>query len=204
MPLLPRPGSVLHSAPPRSRFGGRGPSQGFFEHLLTHRVYQQADPERGRFRAFLVTALRRYLITTDVYNRAAKRGGGCDQMPLSESDEVADLSTDATRSPEAVFDRAFALTVLRRAVAQLEADAAAAGKAAQFALLKPFLGDDPVSGYADLAQQLGLSTNAVAVAVHRLRKRLSICVRAELGDTVDSQQAADAEFLHLRLALTRR
>jgi RNA polymerase sigma factor (sigma-70 family) len=176
-------------------------AQGFFEHLLSHRLYQQADPERGRFRAFLLTALRRFLINTDVYNRAAKRGGGSDQAPICESDEAADVYADADRSPEAVFDRAFALTVLRRAMAKLEADAAAAGKAAQFALLKPFLGDDPDNGYADLARQLGLSTNAMAVAVHRLRKRLTICVRAELGDTVDSQQAADAEFVHLRLAL---
>jgi RNA polymerase sigma-70 factor (ECF subfamily) len=176
-------------------------TQAFFERLLSHRVYEQADPELGRFRAFLLTALRRFLINADIYNRAAKRGGESDPLPLTESIDVEDLSAESDRSPEAEFDRAFALTVLRRAVAQLESDAAAAGRAAHFAQLKPLLSEDRAKSYAEVAQQLGLSVNAVTVAVHRLRKRLRNLVRAELGDTVDSEQEADAEFVHLRLAL---
>jgi RNA polymerase sigma factor (sigma-70 family) len=178
-------------------------TQAFFERLLTHRAYAQADPERGSFRAFLLTALRRFLINADAHDRAAKRGGDTEAVSLREVDGTghADASL-ADESPEGAFDRAFALAVLRRAMATLEAEAREAGKAEQFAAVKSFLSDEPgAAEYVEVAERLGMRANTVAVTVHRLRHRLRSLVRAELDDTVDNAGTADAEIAHLRLAL---
>ena len=181
-------------------------TQAFFERLLAYRMYEQADPARGSFRAFLLTALRRFLINAHVFNRAAKRGGDSETVPLFESSEALRAAeSDALMmedSPESAFDRAFALAVLRRAMTQLEAEAAKAGKAEHFAALRGFLGDEPgAADYVEIAQRLGMRANTVAVTVHRLRRRLRVLVRSELDDTVDDSKTADAEFARLRLAL---
>jgi RNA polymerase sigma-70 factor (ECF subfamily) len=183
-------------------------TQSFFERLLTHRAYEQADPARGSFRAFLLTALRRFLINAEAFNRAAKRRGNSETVPLFESDGViGDVTPDAMandESPEAAFDRAFALAVLRRAIAQLGAEAARAGKADQFATLRDFLSNEPgAADYVELALRLGMRANTVAVTVHRLRQRLRTLVRSELDDTADNAQTAAAEYAHLRLALAK-
>jgi RNA polymerase sigma-70 factor (ECF subfamily) len=183
-------------------------TQAFFERLLTHRSYEQADPARGSFRAFLLTAVRRFLINAEAFKRAAKRGGNDETISLLESDgvigerELDALTTD--ESPENAFDRTFALAVLRRAMAQLEAEAAKAGKADRFSALKCFLGDEPgAADYVELAQRIGARANTVAVTVHRLRRRLRTLVRCEIDDIADNSQTAEAEFAHLRLALDK-
>ncbi len=182
-------------------------TQAFFERLLAHRAYEQADPARGSFRAFLLTALRRFLINAEAFNRATKRGGGSEPVPLFEWSDVGEMEPDALvtdESPETAFDRSFALAVLRRAMVQLQAEAATAGKADQFATLKGFLSEEPgAADYVELAQRLGMRANTVAVTVHRLRQRLRTLVRSELDDTSDNAQTSAAEYAHLRRAMAK-
>jgi RNA polymerase sigma factor (sigma-70 family) len=187
----------------KSRADAEDLTQTFFERLLTHRSYARADPRLGSFRAFLLTALRRFLVNADAFARAAKRGGDTEAVSLRQVDDSTHAATLITEeSPESAFDRAFALALLRRAMAQLEAEAKNAGKAEQFAALKNFLSEEPGAvGYVELAKRLGMRANTVAVTVHRLRQRLQTLVRSELDDTTDNSKTAKAELAHLRLAL---
>ena len=173
-------------------------TQGFFTRFLEYRYHEIADPARGRFRVFLGTALRNFLVNHGDHDHAAKRGGGSVAVEFEEES----LHADSRESPERSFDLAWALTVLDRAMAALEAEAAASGKAALFARLREFLTEVPeAEDYARAAADLGLRQNTVAVSVHRLRERLRDQVRAQLADTVADPAEVDDELRALRAVL---
>lgn len=174
-------------------------TQAFFEQLLLRRMHASADPERGRFRAFLLTALKRYLANQNDYDCARKRGGGQATVALESVDESPD--PDGV-TPEQAFERDYALTVIARALERLRQEAIDAGKGELFEQVRGFLLEMPdVAEYAALSARLALRRNTLAVAIHRLRNRLRDMVRAELRDTVDNDASLEIEMAVLRNAL---
>lgn len=172
-------------------------TQEFFARLLARQSIAQADPARGRFRAFILTALNHFL--ADEWNRARaeKRGGTHELLSLDMADAEERFAqvADPIAPPDRMFDREWALAVLRTVLAQLEEEYRAAGKAELFAVLKSTLtGVRDSQPYAELAAQLGRNENVVKVAVHRLRQRYRALLQAEVADTVASDDDANAEM----------
>lgn len=171
-------------------------TQSFFERLLQHRTHASADPNRGRFRVFLLVALKRFLQNQQAFEHAAKRGGGQAAASL-EAQLDAGIEPADPDTPDAAFERAWARVVVQQAVARLQAEAEAAGKRELFVALQEFLLSTPeAAAYEQVALKLGMRRNTIAVAIHRLRHRLREMVREELAETVtesgELQQEIDA------------
>ena len=165
----------------------------FFAALLGGSLTLAADPTRGRFRSYLLGAVKHFLANRHASSSSRKRGGEVDHGTLDEAMAVAH-ETDAA---EAHFDRDWAFALISRALAALEAEMSTAGKATHFTALQPWLiggGEVPQS---NVAQALGLSENALRVALHRLRQRFRDHVRREVAQTVDSPADVSAELRHL-------
>jgi len=170
-------------------------TQEFFARLLAARALK-ADPQRGRFRSYLLAAVKNFLADMRDHDHAAKRGGGTAPLPLdagtdtSPGLEVADANAS---SPDREFDRKWALTVLGRALAALAAEHVDDGECKQFEALKPWLtGDNENLSQADAARELDCSETTVKVAIHRLRKRFRELVKTEIRQTMnDPTQVAD-------------
>ncbi len=168
-------------------------AQAFFESLLRYRTFAQADPERGRFRVFLLTALRRFLAKRQAYDHAAKRGCGIESLPLDELPVAS-----ANDGPDQAFERQFALTLVAHALKRLEDEARNAGKHAMFEALREYLLESPgPHEYEMLARRLQLRRNTIAVAIHRLRTHLRELVQEELSHTVDGAAAFASETRNL-------
>lgn len=179
-------------------------TQGFFARLLERNDLAGLTREGGRFRSFLLTALNHFLVNEHEKSRAQKRGGGRLLLSLDETaaeDRYLHVPSHSD-SPDGAFERQWALAVMEQAMARLSEEQAAAGKTADFEVLKPFLSREPDSGeYADLAASLGTAPGTLAVRVHRLRERFRAMVRAVVADTVDSPWEVEAEMRHLLRAL---
>ncbi len=175
-------------------------TQEFFARLLRKDYLRLADPARGRFRTFLLTALRRFLVNDWEKGRAARRGNG--QPVLSwnqletESRFLPALADEAT--PETAFEKQWAVTLLEQVLARLREEFAASGKAEQFERLKTLLwGEKGSPPYPMVAAELGLTEGALRVAVHRLRRRYRELLRAEVAHTVVTPEDVDDELRHL-------
>ncbi len=181
-------------------------TQGFFARLLRLESLAEVRRERGRFRAFLLASLRHYLADENDRERAAKRGAG---LVVSINADEAESGyqrepVDAAATPDAAFDRAWALTLLQTVTAQLEQDYASAGQTELFlALGFSLTGNRSAVPYAELAARLSMSEPAVRVAVHRLRARYRQLLRDEIAQTVTEPEDVDDELRQLRLALSR-
>lgn len=172
-------------------------TQEFFSRLLAEPHLGGVEPGRGRFRSYLLGAVKHFLAAERQRAGAAKRGGG--QTPVSIESGTSDgattslqISDPAAAIPDAFFDRQWATTLVDRAVAALGSEADAEGTNVQFAALKPWLvGEVSSLSQGQVACQLGVTEGAVKVAVHRLRKRFRELVKAEIAQTVgDSAQVA--------------
>lgn len=179
-------------------------TQEFFARLLEHNWVGEADRTRGRFRTFLLTSLSRFLTNEWDRARAQKRGGGLAAVSLDtalaedryQSDSVSALT------PDQLYDRQWAMTLLERALTRLEAEHAQSGKAAEFAVLNPFLtAERGAIPYAAVAGQLGLSEATARMAVHRLRKRFRVVFREEIAQGVAAPGEVEEEIRHLLAAL---
>jgi RNA polymerase sigma factor (sigma-70 family) len=180
-------------------------TQGFFAGLLERRGLRLADPARGRFRSFLLTALKRYAINEHEHAAAARRGGGSTTLPLdfqeAERTYARDRRNDDT--PERVFDRKWATIALDRAVRRLRDEHRHPDKRAIADRLLPYLTDAAgLPAYREVAAQLGISEPAVKVAVHRLRQRLGVILRLEVAETVANASDVDDEVRALIRAVS--
>jgi RNA polymerase sigma-70 factor (ECF subfamily) len=178
----------------------------FFARLLEGGAINGADPGRGRFRNYLLGALKNFACAERERACAAKRGGDRDAVSLDdEHGETAaglQIADPQAESPDTAFDRQWALTVLARALDVLEKEMAASGKAEQFTVLKPWLtGDAQNVRQADAAAALGMSENSVKVAIHRLRKRFREAVKEEIAHTVGDPAQVQEEMDSLIAAL---
>lgn len=148
-----------------------------------------ADPERGRFRGFLLGALKHFLAKHRAAARAAKRGAGAEHVSLE--DGMVPGAPDDTLA----FDREWAHTLIARALATLEAEQAQ--KAALFTTLKPWLDGGAEISQAAAAREIGISETAVKVAIHRLRVRFRELIRSEIAATLEDPADAADELRHL-------
>jgi len=178
-------------------------AQAFFVRVLEKDFFSQARPERGRFRSFLLSSVKNFLSNQRDAARAAKRGGG--QKPISLDVETAERTyriegvDDVT--PDRLYERRWALTVLGSALARLESQYGQSGRGELFGQLKPFLtGDEPP--YAELAASMGLTAGALRVAVHRMRRHFSHMLRETIAETVEQPSEVEDELRHLLQAVS--
>ena len=181
-------------------------TQGLFARLLEKNGIRTADPARGRFRSFLLVSLKHFLANERERAHAQKRGGH--QPALSLEFESAEdryrLEPRDLATPELLFERRWALTVLDVALGRVQEEFARAGKRALFDALKIYLtGDNARASYHETGAGLGMSEGAVRVAVHRLRRRFGELLRDEIGQTVVSGDDVEAELQHLAKVLAR-
>lgn len=180
-------------------------TQAFFAQVLEKRYFAAARQERGRFRSFLLAAVRHFLANQRDHDRAAKRGGGQRLVPLEfEEGERQYLREPIEHeTPEHVYERRWALVVLNAAMDRLAASYDEDGRGEQFRRLKPFLtGDDPPS-YAELARELRSSEGALRMAVHRLRQQFAASLADAVAETVERREDVDRELRHLRVVVGR-
>jgi len=177
----------------------------FFRQLLERPSLQGANRAEGRFRNYLLGAIKHFLAHERERGNRLKRGGGTIPLPLDAGTDTSPgvvLADHNELSPDKFFDRQWALAVLERAFAALETEREAAGKDAEFARLKPWLTGDAVYGdQVEAARGLGLSEGALKVTVHRLRRRFRELLKAEIAQTLDSPEAVEEEMRHLFSAL---
>ena len=181
-------------------------TQAFFARLLEKHVISQADPARGRFRSFLLASLKHFAANERERSSAGKRGGGIPAISLGVADAEGryQLEASSSETPDRIFDRHWASTLLARALSRLEADTLEAGKRQLFEALKIYLtGDQQELTYAETATRLGMSEGAVKVAVHRLRRKFRDLVRDEIAQTVAAPEDVDDELRHLWSAVGR-
>jgi len=172
-------------------------TQSFFVDLLSDRAFARADPEKGRFRSFLLGALKHFLADEHDRAKARKRGGDIEFVPfdtaVAESRYGADPSTAIT--PEAQFDRGWAMAVLDRALARLREEFELSGRAVLFDGLKGFLtGDKRAANYAEAAASLRITEGAAKMTVTRMRQRFRAIVRQEIAQTVTTPEQLELEL----------
>ena len=173
--------------------------QSFFLNFIEHAYHAKADAARGRFRSFLVTAIKRFLIDQHKLSHRLKRGGG---VEIAAIDDIAELTAEPGNDPESAFERTWAMTVLDAAITRMRDEAERSGKGEWFAQLSEFIVEPAdKADYARAAAALHLRQNTLAVAVHRLRQRLRDLIVDALRDTVTSEGDLDDELRILRVAL---
>ena len=181
-------------------------TQAFFTHLLQTEAVGVAQPERGKFRSFLLASLDHFLTNEWRKEQAQKRGGGNVVLSLNlESGEqryVAEPSHEVT--PEKIFERRWALTLLQQVLDALREEYIKGGKVELFEHLKNYLGGTAEGlPYADLAKQIGMTEGSVKVAIHRVRRRCGDLLREQIAQTVADPADVDDELRHLFSALSR-
>ena len=188
------------------RRNGRAPhdaqdlTQEFFARFLETNSIGRADPKRGKFRTFLLGALKNFL--TDAHRKATawKRGGGIQIVSLEETDAEERYRVEPVdnRTPDQVYEQRWVVGLLEKAMARLRDEFQAAGKNRQFQVLKVFLsreGDD--ESYEAAGAELNTSGKTIAVAVHRIRRRFRQVVRSAIADTVSSPEELEEEYRSL-------
>jgi RNA polymerase sigma-70 factor (ECF subfamily) len=179
-------------------------TQSFFAVLLEKDYLADADPHRGRFRAFLLTAVARFVSKERDKQAAQKRGGGKRTVSFDLADGEARYQREPAHdwTPERIFERRWALTLLDRTLLDLRLEHAAAGKLPLFDALKVFLtGEAGTPPLREIAERLQMSEGAVRVAVHRLRQKYRDALRAEIAQTVATEGDVDDELAVLLAAL---
>lgn len=181
-------------------------TQGFFTKFLEKGFLGRVSPDAGRFRSFLLASLRHFLSHERERERAEKRGGGT--LPISLDAEEAEgrfVAEPVDRlTPEEVYERRWALTILEHALAQLRHELVTRGEEARFERLREHLvGEEPRPSCRDVGAELGMSEDAVKAAIHRLRRRLGRLLREEIGRTVARTDEIDDEVRYLLRTLGR-
>ncbi len=180
-------------------------TQGFFALLLERHYLGDADRQRGKFRAFLLTAVKHFLANEWDREHALKRGGNQVLISVDPGDLDSWYASEAVeqRTPESLFERRWALALLEHVMGKLRAEFSGTEKGNHFDKLLVFLNGDPEAiGYEALAAQLGSSTGALRVAIHRMRRRYRALLRAEIADTVSTAEQVDEEIRFLRSILS--
>jgi RNA polymerase sigma factor (sigma-70 family) len=181
-------------------------TQGFFAHLIETRAYAHADREKGRFRSFLLGALKYFVAHARDHDRAQKRGGRFLLVQLDEA-ALAEAETHAARfqnwSAEGVFEREWAASLLRQALDRLAQEYAVAGKGALFEALKVHLKASAAATvpYEEMAKRLGRQATTLRSDVARLRARYRAILREEVSGTLADPRDVDQELRHLRQAM---
>lgn len=181
-------------------------TQGFFARFIELESLQSARQDRGRFRSYLLGAVKHFIANERQRATAQKRGGGVKVVSYDPHDAETRYQQEPAHglTPEHVFERRWALLLIERSLDQVAAEMAARNKAKEFERLRPFLvedaGDD---SYRTAGAELGMSEGAVKVLIHRLRRRFRDSLRAAIAETVTSPEDVDDEIRHLFICLAR-
>lgn len=178
-------------------------TQGFFCHLLESATLARADPARGRFRNFLLTAFKHHMGQGREQLMAWKRGGRHAHVSLDglEAEERYQHEPVDSEDPARLFEAAWAGATIQAALGQLREEYARLGKSQNFEALQPFLTGDS-DGYVAVCERIGLTPGAARIAVHRMRARFSELVRSEVAATVGEDDDVEEELRHLKSVLT--
>lgn len=176
-------------------------SHAFFAEMLGGGTINTADRDRGRFRSYLLGAVKHFVSRQRERQRSLKRGAGRVAVSL-EDDGVAEVQDGSVISPDAAFDRQWALTMLERSLQALRTECQAEGKGAFFDQVRPMLtGDSAYGDQGAIAAASGMNVEAFRVAVHRLKKRLRQCVKTEIAGTLNDASSVAGEMQILFEAL---
>lgn len=180
-------------------------TQEFFVRLLEGRYLDRADPEKGRFRSFILTSLKFFVADEGDRERARKRGGGV-LVPLefSSGEDRYQREPAHDETPERIFERRWALSMLDRVVERLRNEFVQHGRPEHFERLKMFLLGQSDAPYAALAREMNTSEGALKVAIHRLRKRYRELFRHEIADTVADPAEVESELRYLAAVLSSK
>ncbi len=179
----------------------RETSHAFFLEMLGGGIFHHAERERGRFRSYLLGAVKHYVSHQREASQRYKRGGGTIAVSLND-DEVAEVADLRQLSPDLEFDRQWAMTVIARSTEALRMQCEAEGRGEFFAAMKGVLHGHASHGeQTKLAAECGMTFDAFRMAVSRLRKRLRDCVKAEVAGTLDDPSAVQEEMESLFAAL---
>ena len=174
--------------------------QEFFTRLLEKKYLAQVDRSKGRFRSFLLAAMKHFMSKERDRLRAQKRGGGAKVIALDGLDAEARYAVEPVDdlTPERLFDRRWALAVLDQVMGRLGGEYAAGGKGKLYQTVEACLtrGIGAVD-YDQAARELGMNEAAIRVAVHRLRRRYRDLLRKEIAQTVDSPEQVEEEISYL-------
>ncbi len=179
-------------------------TQEFFLRLLEKELLLTVDPRRGKFRSFLLASLKNFLANERRDARARKRGGGRVHLSLDFQSAEDRYSLEPTHelTPERIYERRWALTLLEQSLSKLRQDFTRSGKSDLFDQLRVFLGGEGQKvSYKEVAEKLGMTEGAVKVSAHRLRRRCREILREEIGQTVVGSEEVDDELRHLFSAL---
>jgi RNA polymerase sigma-70 factor (ECF subfamily) len=183
-------------------------TQEFFTRFIERNACAKADPQRGRFRSFLMTSVSNFLATEHEHAHALKRGGGRTpfRIEFDGLERTWSLAADPAATPEALFDRKWALALLAHVVEKLGHEFEKTGKSLEFAILKPCLGGAPDgAGHRELARALGVSEAAARATLSRFRRRYRELLRREIAQTLaaPTEEAIDEELRALFAAVGR-
>jgi len=176
---------------------GEDLTQAFFESFLAKNYLNGLCVERGRFRAFLLAALKHFLANEWNKSQRQKRGGAVTHLSLDwqSADSQFQVAATMEQSPDQAYDREWAAALLGSVIQRLEEECAAAGRGAQFAELKGFLTmEKDAVPHAAAAATLGIDEGTVRVALHRLRRRYRELLRDEIAQTISSPCDVDEEM----------
>jgi RNA polymerase sigma factor (sigma-70 family) len=179
-------------------------TQAFFERLLERNFLDGLSRGVGRFRSFLLTALKNFLVNEWESGKCIKRGGGRKIISLNDStaDELYLKEPADDASPDKLFEKRWALSVIEHVLKRLHIEFVASEKAELFEVLKPTLTAEKLDqSYAEIAAAFGLSEGALKVTIHRMRKRFGQLLREEIAETVQDSSEVDDEMRHLIEAL---
>lgn len=170
--------------------------QGFFSQLLERGTLKAADPHRGRFRSFILTAVKFHLSDERRRVAAQKRGGAIQPMDLDSAEERYRMEADPDATPERLFERRWAMELLAHTRTRLREEIESSDHPERVRLAA-FLTDAGGPRYKEVAEELGMSEAAVKVAVHRLRRRFGRLLREEVARTVENPEKVDDELRFL-------
>src|SRR3984893_4843975 len=178
-------------------------TQDFFVHLLEKGALGRADPQRGRFRNFLLGALDHFLANAAEGARSAKRGGGCQWVFLDDdaAEDRYQLAAPEGMTAEKVFEARWAAALVEATFARLREELESEGKGHLFEALQGFLLGGEEASYQQVADALNLSLGTLKTAIHRLRGRYRALLREEVARTVAAPAEVDEELRYLRAAL---
>ena len=179
-------------------------TQAFFARMLEKQYLRDVDPAPGRFRSFLLVALKRFIADQRDRTQALQRGGGRKLLSLdvNRAESRYTLEPVSELSPDRIFEKSWALTVLEQAMVRMEAEFAKSGRQELFDRLSVYLaGKTDAIAYRDVAVELDMNEDAVKSAVYRMRKQYREILRHEIAQTVASSDQVDEEIRDLFAAL---
>ena len=178
-------------------------TQGFFFYLFRGNVLRKANPDRGRFRSFLLGTLKNFLSHESEKERAIRRGRDTEIVSIDEQGAEGRYVNEpgSSLTPEQMFDRRWAMTLLEEAMQRLQSEYERAGMGESFAAVQPYLTGDHEISFAELGARLNKSEGASRVMVCRFRDRFRQLIRAVIADTVSGLEQVEIELKHLQAAL---